>query len=145
MTSSQDGAAASESHDLPKAQALDHMTQDEIDAYWLAHVYQPNERQLTLRAVLAGMALGGVLAVANLYIGLKIGWSMGMAITSTILAFALFRALESAGIVKTEFTMLENNTVASAASAAGYYCSAGMVSAIPALYITTQRSLAWWE
>jgi uncharacterized oligopeptide transporter (OPT) family protein len=135
----------SSSHELPTAHALDNMSQDEVDAYWLEHVYQPNERQLTLRAVLSGMLLGGVLAVANLYIGLKIGWSMGMAITSTILAFAFFKSMELAGIVKQEFTMLENNTVASAASAAGYYCSAGMVSAIPALYITTQTSLSWWQ
>jgi uncharacterized oligopeptide transporter (OPT) family protein len=132
-------------HELPVAHVLDEMTQDEVDAYWLAHVYRPDERQLTLRAVLAGMALGGVLAVANLYIGLKIGWSMGMAITSTILAFSLFKLAESVGMVKREFTMLENNTVASTASAAGYYTSAGMVSAIPALYITTQTTLVWWQ
>ncbi|HET6221457.1 MAG TPA: OPT family oligopeptide transporter, partial [Dongiaceae bacterium] len=135
----------SQAHELPEAHVLERMSQDEIDAYWLEHVYQPNARQLTLRAIVSGMFLGGILAVANMYIGLKIGWSMGMAITSTILAFALFRALHLAGIVKDELGMLENNTVASAASAAGYYSSAGLISAIPALYITTQTAMNWWQ
>ncbi len=138
-------SSSASDHQLPPDHVLDGMSQDEIDAYWLEHVYRPHERQLTLRAVLAGMGLGGILSLANLQIGLRIGWSMGMAITSTIMAFALFRLLKALGIVKEEFTMLENNTVASAASAAGYYCSAGMVSAIPALYITTQTSLNWWQ
>ena len=91
------------------------------------------------------MLLGGIMSISNLYIGLKIGWSMGMAITSTILAFSVFQSLRKAGLLKTEFSKLENNTVASAASAAGYYCSAGMVSAIPALYLTQQRTLSWIE
>src|SRR5690606_18960917 len=39
----------------------------------------------------------------------------------------------------------ENNTMASAASAAGYMASAGLVSAFPALLLTTGRNLLWWE
>ena len=35
--------------------------------------------------------------------------------------------------------------MSSAASAAGYMASAGLVSAMPALYLTTGRQLAWWE
>jgi uncharacterized oligopeptide transporter (OPT) family protein len=119
--------------------------QDAHDAYWLAHVYKPDEPQLTARAVIAGMLLGGVMSVSNLYIGMKIGWSLGMAITSTILAFASFKLAESLRVTKRGLSPLENNTVASAASAAGYFSSAGMVSAIPALYLTQQRTLNWWE
>jgi uncharacterized oligopeptide transporter (OPT) family protein len=138
-------SAAPETHDLPPDHVLDEMSQDEIDAYWLAHVYQPGAKQLTVRALVAGFFLGGVLSLANLKIGLQIGWSMGMALTSTIMAFFVFWTLKQAGLIKEELGALENNTVASMGSAAGYYCSAGMVSAIPALYITTQTSLSWWQ
>src|SRR5687768_18602909 len=103
-------------------------TQDQIDEHWLTHVYKPSEPQLTLRAAVAGMFLGGIMSVANIMIGMKVGWSVGMALTSTILAFALFAVLRRTGLVKVELTKLENNIVASAASAAGYFSSAGMVS-----------------
>ena len=39
-------------------------------------------RQLTVRAALVGMALGGVLSLSNLYIVLKTGWSFGVTITA---------------------------------------------------------------
>ncbi len=116
-------------------------TQDQIDEHWLRHIYKPDAPQLTARAIAAGMFLGGIMSVSNLYIGLKVGWSLGMAITATILAFSLFAVLRKIGVVRTEFTKLENNTVASAASAAGYFSSAGMVSAVPALYLTQDRLL----
>lgn len=119
--------------------------QEEHDRYWLEKVHKPNEPQLTVRALIAGSALGGVMSVSNLYIGMKVGWSLGMALTSTILAFAMFKGLQVLRISTRELSSLENNTVASAASAAGYFASAGMVSAIPALYLTTQRVLEWYE
>ena len=37
-------------------------------------VYRPDEPQLTVRAVVAGCLLGGVMSIANLYIGMKVGW-----------------------------------------------------------------------
>jgi uncharacterized oligopeptide transporter (OPT) family protein len=43
--------------------------------------------QLTVRAALMGMILGGVLSLSNLYIALKTGWSFGVSITAGILAF----------------------------------------------------------
>jgi len=130
--------------DVPEPPAAS-APQIEHDRHWLAHVYKPNEPQLTVRAVVAGMLLGGVMSVSNLYIGMKIGWSLGMAITSTILAFASFKLAQSLRLTRTGLSPLENNTVASAASAAGYFSSAGMVSAIPALFLTQQRVLVWWE
>lgn len=117
--------------------------QDRLDEHWLAHVYRPDEKQLTVRALVSGCFLGGVMSIANLYIGLKVGWSVGMALTSVILAFALFASLRGARLIKDDFTKLENNTVASAASAAGYFCAAGMVTAIPALYLTQNVVLSW--
>ena len=40
----------------------------------------------------AGMLLGGIMSISNLYIGLKIGWNFGMSITASVLAFAIFSA-----------------------------------------------------
>src|SRR5215467_5280621 len=100
-----------------------------VDLHWLKHVYKPDEKQLTVRALVAGSILGGIMSIANLYIGMKVGWSVGMALTSVILAYTVFALLRRLGLVSDDFTKLENNTVASAASAAGYFCSAGMVSA----------------
>ena len=37
----------------------------------------PDEQQLTLRALVAGCIVGGVVACTNIYIGLKIGWTFG--------------------------------------------------------------------
>jgi len=123
---------------------------DEREAarWWLANVYAGDDAvQLSPRAVVTGMVIGGVMSVSNLYVGLKTGWGLGVTITACIIAYAVFRFLES--IVPAwrdrPFTVLENYTMSSAASAAGYMSSAGLVSAIPALYLTTGRLLAWWE
>jgi putative OPT family oligopeptide transporter len=115
---------------------------------WLDTVYQGDDAvQLTPRAVLTGMVIGGVMSISNLYVGLKTGWGLGVTITSCILAFAVFKFLEA--IVPAyrgrPFTILENYTMSSAASAAGYMSSAGLVSALPALYLTTGRLMQWWE
>jgi OPT family oligopeptide transporter len=118
------------------------MTQDEIDEYWLKHVYRPNERQLTVRAVVTGMLLGGVMSLSNLYVGLKTGWGLAVTVTAAVLAFGIFSALRKAapiGPFKREFTSLENNIMASSASAAGYFTGAGLTSAIPALFMSTGK------
>ncbi len=115
---------------------------------WLAEVYQgDNARQLTPRAVVTGMIIGGVMSISNLYVGLKTGWGLGVTITACIIAFAVFKALEAVipRYRDDHFTILENYTMSSAASAAGYMSSAGLVSAFPALYLTTGRILEWYE
>jgi uncharacterized oligopeptide transporter (OPT) family protein len=107
------------------------------EARWLREVYQPNARQLTLRAVLVGMALGALMSLSNLYVVLKTGWSFGVTITACILAYALFRGLLAARVVRREFSILENNAMASVASAAGYMTGGGNMAALPALLILT--------
>jgi uncharacterized oligopeptide transporter (OPT) family protein len=115
---------------------------------WLREVYQgDNVRQLSVRSIVTGMLIGAVMSVSNLYVGLKTGWGLGVTITSCIIAYAVFKALE---VVVPRwrddpFTILENNTMSSAASAAGYMATSGLAAAIPALYITTGRILTWWE
>lgn len=118
---------------------------DTIEREWYEKVYQgDNSKQLTFRAVFTGMLLGGIMSLSNLYVGLKTGWGIGVAITSCILAFSIFKALQKLFPfwIKGEFTVLENNTMQSAASAAGYISSAGLVSAIPALMMITGQRLS---
>ena len=116
--------------------------------HWLEHVYAGDDAvQLTPRAVVTGMLIGAVMSISNLYVGLKTGWGLGVTITACIIAYAVFRFLEPLVPAWRDrpFTILENYTMSSAASAAGYMSSAGLVSALPALYLTTGRLMAWWE
>jgi uncharacterized oligopeptide transporter (OPT) family protein len=115
---------------------------------WLENVYQGDTvRQLSPRAIVTGMLIGAVMSVSNLYVGLKTGWGLGVTITACIIAYAVFNVLERLipAYRDRPFTILENYTMSSAASAAGYMASAGLVSAIPALYLTTGRQLERWE
>ncbi len=131
------------------ADAVSHEDNYERDAHqWLADVYQGDSvRQLSPRAIVSGMLIGGVMSISNVYVGLKTGWGLGVTITASIIAYALFRTLEavSSRVRRDPFTILENYTMSSAASAAGYMSTSGLVSTIPALYMTTGRELLWWE
>ncbi len=104
------------------------------EASWYAQAYRGDDvPQLTLRAVLMGSALGFLLAFTNLYIGLKTGWHLGVAITACILSYTLWQGMLKSGIAKTPMSILENNCMQSTASAAGYSTGGTMVSAIAAL------------
>ena len=105
----------------------------ERDRAWLAHVYARGEAQLTVRSALTGMILGAILGASNLYIGLKVGWNFGMSITASVLAYAIFGGASKVLPGMRGFSMLENNTSQTAASAAAYMSSAGLVSSIPAM------------
>lgn len=107
------------------------------ERHWLEHVYKGAERQLTVRAVIVGMLLGGVMCLSNLYVILKTGWSLGVTITACILSFGFFGILRALGLVKTEVSALENNAVGSVASAAGYMTGGGNMAAVPALLMLT--------
>jgi uncharacterized oligopeptide transporter (OPT) family protein len=115
------------------------MTPEQIverDREWLNTQYRGDTvLQLTVRSIVLGMLLGIFMSFSNLYVGLKIGWGLGVVITSSILAFAIMSGLRKLfpRLIPTDFTMLENNTMSSCASAAGYMSSAGLVSAVPAL------------
>ncbi|MCP3144706.1 OPT family oligopeptide transporter [Pyxidicoccus xibeiensis] len=107
------------------------------ERYWLEHVYQGGSRQLTVRAVIAGMLIGAVMCLSNLYVILKTGWSLGVTITACILAYAVFGTLRSLRLLKKDFTDLENNAMGSVASAAGYMTGGGNMAAVPALLMLT--------
>jgi OPT family oligopeptide transporter len=123
-------------------------TPEEIERDWFENVYAGDKMpQLTLRALVMGMLLGGFLSVSNVYIGLKAGWSMGVAITSCILAYAIFSTLHRA-FPKwfPAFSILENNAMQSCASAAGYMTGAGLVNAIPALMMLNPAAVpGMWQ
>jgi OPT family oligopeptide transporter len=107
------------------------------DQEWLKNVYRGGIRQLTPRAVVAGMLLGAVMCLSNLYVVLKTGWSLGVTVTACILGFALFRGLRGIGLSRTPFTLLENSAVGSVAAAAGYMTGGGNMAAVPALLLLT--------
>ena len=110
-------------------------TPEEIERHWFENVYAGDRMpQLTLRALVMGMLLGMVMACSNVYVGLKSGWGMGVAITSCIMAWSIFAILHRAmPRLFPKYSVLENNAMQSCASAAGAITGAGLVNAIPAL------------
>jgi len=101
--------------------------------------------QLTLRAVLTGMVLGGVLSACNIYTGLKIGWGLNMSVTAALLGYGLWNGLHRAtrGRVR-HFGILENNINQTACSSGASVSSAGLVAPIPALAMITGFTLPWF-
>ena len=106
------------------------------EAEWYEQAYRGDDvPQLTIRAVLMGSFLGFFLAFTNLYIGLKTGWHLGVAITACILSYSIWQGLLKVKIARTPMSILENNCMQSTASAAGYSTGGTFVSAIAALLI----------
>ena len=91
----------------------------EKDTWWLKEVFRGDMPQLTIRAALTGFFIGGILSATALYIAGKTGITIGVGLTSVIVAFAMFRLLAKFGIAD-DFTILENNATQSIATAAGY-------------------------
>lgn len=89
--------------------------------------------QLTVRAVVMGSILGFFLSFTNLYVGLKTGWFLGVAITACILSFTIWSGLLKLGFAKTPMTILETNCMQSTASSAGYATGNSLVTAFPAM------------
>jgi uncharacterized oligopeptide transporter (OPT) family protein len=119
------------------------MSLEEKDRWWLTNVFRGNMPQLTLRSAITGMLLGGVLSLTNLYIGAKTGWTLGVGITSVILAYAVFRVLSRIGLAR-EFSILENNAMQSIATAAGYMTSP-MISSLAAYMMVTGLVVPLWQ
>src|SRR5688500_16603112 len=115
---------------LPKMTATS-VPKEDPEATWLRDVYRPNETNLTVRAVIVGMLIGGLMCVSNLYVFFKTGWSMGVTLTACILAFAIFQALKPLGVKP--LTVLENNALTTVASGAGYMTGGGNMAAFGAL------------
>ncbi len=143
-------------HDAPAAPAgatdeipplPENATPEEKDLHWFKHVYQGDRMpQLTVRAVLMGGVLGMLMAAANLYTTLSIGWAFGIAITACVLSYVVWSVvrLASAGRVS-QMSVLENACMASTASAAGYSTGstiATMFGALVLLYVIPEGKTA---
>jgi uncharacterized oligopeptide transporter (OPT) family protein len=136
---------ASDERDRPLFVAGYKGTPQEIEQQWYEQVYRgrgDSMAQLTWRAVLIGSCLGGVLSLTNLYIGLKAGWGFGVAITASILSYAIWTSLFKAGLARTPMTILENNCMQSTASSAGYSTGGTLVSAFAAYIIINGQSMS---
>ena len=107
------------------------------EAQWLRQTYRPGEANLTVRAVVVGMAIGAVMCLSNLSVFFKTGWSMGVTLTACILAFASFQALQAARLTKKPLSVLENNALTTVASGAGYMTGGGNMAAFGALLMVT--------
>ena len=119
-------------------------TPEEIERQWFEKVYKgrgDSMPQLTWRAVLMGSVLGAVLSLTNLYIGLKSGWGMGVAITACILSYAIWTTFVKIGLAKVPMTILENNCMQSTASSAGYSTGSTLVSAFAAFIMLNGHAL----
>lgn len=104
-------------------------------ATWRARAFRGDTPQLTVRAVAMGTGLGFLLAFSNVYVGLKTGWGLGVALTACIASYTLWTSLLRVGLAKSPMTILENNCMQSTASAAGMSTTSLVVSAIPAMLL----------
>lgn len=91
-----------------------------------------------------GALLGAVMSLSNLFVGLKTGWGLGIAITACILSFSLGAALKGAGLIGSNLSILENNCMQSTASSAGYSTGSVLVSAVSALLLIRGEHLPFW-
>ncbi len=85
------------------------------------------------------------MSLSNLYVGLKTGWGLGVAITASILCYAIWTTLHTLfpKLFPTQMSLLENNCTKATASSAGYSTGGTMVSAISAYLIITGHHMSW--
>jgi putative OPT family oligopeptide transporter len=92
----------------------------------------PGEAQLSARAVILGIVLAAIMAVANTYLGLFASMTIASAIPSAVVSMAVLKLLGGGSI-------LENNIVQTGGSA-GSSTATGVIFTTPALVI-----LGYWN
>jgi uncharacterized oligopeptide transporter (OPT) family protein len=136
--------APSTPEEIERSKPLD-IPPDEVlgfdEAEWYARAYRGDSPQLTLRAVLMGSVLGFFLSFTNIYVGLKTGWALGVALTACIVSFASWSLLMKVGLARSPMSILENNCMQSVASAAGFSTGNTLISAVPALLLLSGEQL----
>ncbi|MFO0860801.1 MAG: OPT/YSL family transporter [Phycisphaerales bacterium] len=118
-------------------------SREEKDRWWLANVFRGDMPQLTLRSAATGFILGGVLSATNLYVSAKTGITLGVGLTSVILAYAMFKFL-SAMRAAQDMTILENNAMQSIATSAGYM-TVPLMSSFAAYFWKANTVLPWYQ
>jgi uncharacterized oligopeptide transporter (OPT) family protein len=119
---------------------------DELERTWREEVYRgAGVRQLTARALLTGALIGAVTGITNLYVGLKVGWSVGVVLTASIVGWAAWRTGLRWGLLRDRPSVLEANAMASTASAAGYSTGTIVAGALGGYLIATGHHLPLWQ
>jgi len=113
------------------------------DRWWFQNVWRGDMPQLTIRSGITGFLLGGILSATNLYVGAKTGWTLGVGLTSVLLAFIAFRVMAKTGMAK-DFTILENNAMQSIATAAGYM-TGPLISSLGAYMVVQNATIPWFQ
>ncbi len=97
-------------------------TPEQREDWWYKHVYKGDTMpQLTVRSIIMGAILGMMMSASNLYTTLKIGWAFGVVVTACVMSYVIWgfmRLITFRSLSK--MSILENNCMASTASAAGY-------------------------
>ncbi|EEQ27426.1 oligonucleotide transporter [Microsporum canis CBS 113480] len=89
-------------------------------------------QSFTPRSLLVGLAIGALITFSNTYFGLQTGWISAMAMPSSLIGFAVFRALSRH--LSFPFTPVENVLIQTVAGAVGTMpLGCGFVGVIPAL------------
>jgi OPT family oligopeptide transporter len=102
----------------------------------------PKARELTVRALLVGGAIGAILAAGNVYTSLKSTFIDGGALTATLLSFGIFATFRK--YLRAPFGPLENNTAQTvSASAAVMAWVHGLMGPIPALQLLGYHPGMW--
>nr|QKW93845.1 peptide transporter [Vitiosangium cumulatum] len=101
----------------------------------------PSPVELSVRALVAGGLIGSVLAVTNVYMGLKTGFWESGCLLSALLTFGGLSALARRGA---PLSPLETNLSQTAAVSVGAVpASAGLLGAVPALALMGSQPPAW--
>ncbi|KAJ2379127.1 OPT super [Coemansia sp. RSA 2607] len=95
------------------------------------HKVDTTQTQFTWRAVIVGLLFGTILCFSNLWFGLQSGWISMMSLQSSLVGFAVFKALEH--ILDIPFSPAENVVLQSTAVAtATMPLAGGFVGILPA-------------
>ena len=131
-----------DAHALPPS-APNYEPSGDPEVDWYRSTYRGNERQFTVRSFVMGTVLGALMALSNLYVGLKTGWGLGVAITACILSFAVYSTLAKLlpMVFGKNLTLLENNAMQSTASSAASTTTVIVSSAISALLMVRGKHL----
>lgn len=109
---------------------------------WVRETTAPAPRELTVRALAVGLAIGAVLAAGNVYTGLKSGFIDGGALTAALLSFTFFATFKRFKLLP--FGPFENNVAQTAAASAAIMAFVhGLMGPMPALMMMGQRLPVW--